>query len=171
LRSFSTAWGTKEGAPDQIVALAQTKDGYLWMGTGDGLYRFDGLTFERYEPRSGGPLPTKPHSLWSNGRGDLWIGARSIANTLRDGNLRTYRTQDGIPDGVVNGFAEDREGTMWVASDGGLARLEGNRWKKVGEDWNFPGHSAQTIFLDREETLWVATENTLVFLPSGAKAF
>ena len=166
-----TAWGTKEGAPDQIYALAQTEDGYLWMGTGEGLYRFDGLTFERYEARSGGPLQTKPHSLWSNGRGELWIGARSVVTTLKDGNLRIYRAQDGVPEGVVRGFAEDREGPIWVASLGRLARLEGDRWEKVGEGWNFPGHSAQAIFLDRQGTLWVATENTLVFLPSGAKAF
>jgi signal transduction histidine kinase/ligand-binding sensor domain-containing protein len=76
-----------------------------------------------------------------------------------------------VPEGAIEGFAEDREGTTWVASLGGLARLEGDRWKKVGEDWGFPGHSAQTVFLDREGTLWVATENTLVFLPPGAKAF
>jgi signal transduction histidine kinase/ligand-binding sensor domain-containing protein len=167
-----TAWGAKEGAPDQIFALAQTEDGYLWIGTGDGLYRFDGATFERYEPRSGGRLPNGlTFRLWSNDRGELWIGARSIVRTLKDGNLRTYTTEDGVPEGMVFGFAEDPRGTMWVASLGGLARLEGNRWKKVGDDWNFPGHTAQTIFLDREGTLWVATENTLVFLPSGAKAF
>jgi len=167
-----TAWGPKEGAPDQILALEQTEDGYLWMGTENGLYRFDGVTFELYEPRSGGPMPNGlAFRLWSNGRGELWIGARSIVSTLKDGSLRTYTTEDGVPEGLVLGFAEDPRGTMWVASLGGLARLEGNRWKKVGEDWNFPGHTAQTVFLDREGTLWVATENTLVFLPSGSKAF
>jgi signal transduction histidine kinase/ligand-binding sensor domain-containing protein len=166
-----TALDTKEGAPGQILALAQTADGYLWIGTHNGLYRFDGVTFERYEPRSGGPLPSKgTYSLWSSNKGELWIGAHALVSVLKDGNLKSYTTRDGVPDGRVLGFAEDRKGTVWIACDG-LARLEGNRWKKVGEDWNFPGHLAQTLFLDREGTLWVATENTLVFLPRGAQRF
>jgi len=158
--------------PDQIRALAQTEDGYLWIGTNNGLYRFDGVTFERYELRSGGPLLSKvTYSLWSSNKGELWIGASGLLSALKDRNLKTYTTRDGMPEGRVVGFAEDREGTVWIASDDGLARLEGNRWKKVGEDWNFPGHLAQTLFLDREGTLWVATENALVFLPQGAKRF
>ena len=69
------------------------------------------------------------------------------------------------------GFAQDRQGTIWAATGSGLARLEGDRWKDVGEDWNFPGKSAHALFLDRQGTLWVATEDTLVFLPSGARRF
>src|ERR1700761_4787003 len=45
-----TAWGPKDGAPSPITALAQTSDGYLWLGNPAGLYRFDGIVFERYPP-------------------------------------------------------------------------------------------------------------------------
>ena len=167
-----TAWDTKEGAPGQIWALAQTGDGYLWIGADSGLYRFDGVTFERYEPRSGGPLPSEAaYSLWSSNKGELWIGGHALVRVLKDGNIKTYTARDGVPDGRVRRFAEDRQGTLWIACDDGLARLEGNRWQKVGEDRNFPGRFAQTLFVDREGTLWVATENTLVFLPQGAKRF
>src|SRR5262249_2092265 len=76
-----------------------------------------------------------------------------------------------MPGGAVSGFAQDREGTTWTATDGGLARLEGNRWKEVGKDWNLPGKAARAIFLDRQGTLWVSTEDTLVFLPPGARGF
>ena len=60
---------------------------------------------------------------------------------------------------------------IWAATANGLARLEGNRWKVVGKDWNFPGKSAMALFLDRQGTLWASSENTLVFLPSGARRF
>lgn len=66
---------------------------------------------------------------------------------------------------------QDREGTIWAATSGGLARLDGNQWKEVGRDWDFPGKSANTVFLDRQGTLWVSTEDTLVFLPSGSRRF
>jgi len=60
---------------------------------------------------------------------------------------------------------------MWAATSGGLARLEGNRWKEVGKEWNFSGKMASALFLDRQGTLWASTENTLVFLPAGTKMF
>ena len=90
---------------------------------------------------------------------------------LRNGNATNYTVRDGVPKGEISGFAQDREGTIWAATSSGLARLEGNRWKEVGKDWNFPGKSAYAIFLDRQGTLWVSTEDTLVFLPSGARRF
>ncbi|KQN69256.1 hypothetical protein ASF04_13160 [Duganella sp. Leaf61] len=43
-----TSWTQKDGVPSDIQCMAQTRDGWLWLGTPDGLYRFDGVTFERY---------------------------------------------------------------------------------------------------------------------------
>ena len=168
-----TAWGAKEGAPDQIEALAQTEDGYLWIGTHNGLYRFDGIAFEHYEPRSGGPFPGGAViSLLALPNGDLLTGFSSgRISLLRDGRATNYTTREGVPPGEVRGFAQDREGTIWAASDGALLRLERDHWRIVGEDWNFPGKSAQTVFVDRQGTLWVAANDTIEFLPAGSKTF
>jgi ligand-binding sensor domain-containing protein len=153
--------------------LAQSADGYLWLGSTDGLYRFDGVVFEHYQPQSGGPFPARyVHSLLALPNGDLWIGFRSGGmSLLRNGKVTNYTTRDGAPDGGVWGFAQDRDGSIWAATSSGLARLEDKRWKEVGKDWNFPGKAARAIFLDHQGTLWVSTEDTLVFLPSGAKKF
>jgi PAS domain S-box-containing protein len=152
--------------------LAQTSDGYLWLGGPEGLYRFDGVVFERYQPQSGGPFPVRVSSLLALPNGDLWIGfpSRGIS-LLRNGQATNYTSRDGVPEGVIRSLAQDREGTIWAATDSGLARLEGNRWENVGRDWNFPGKSAIAIFLDPQGTLWVSTEDTLVFLPPGASRF
>jgi ligand-binding sensor domain-containing protein len=148
-------------------------DGYLWLGSADGLYRFDGVVFERYQPQSGGPFPAQDvTSLLALPNGDLWIGfIPGAVSLLRNGNATNYTVRDGVPGGEISRFAQDREGTIWAAASSGLARLEGDRWKNVGRDWNFPGKSTNTIFLDGQGTLWVATEDTLVFLPSGANRF
>jgi PAS domain S-box-containing protein len=153
--------------------LAQTPDGYLWLGDHDGLSRFDGVVFERYQPQSGVPFPVGTvSSLLALPNGDLWIAFQPGAITLlRNGNATNYTVREGVPGGGIWSLAQDREGTIWAAASSGLARLEGDRWKEVGEEWSFPGKSANTIFLDRQGTLWVSTENTLVFLPPGARRF
>jgi len=168
-----TAWGPKDGAPSVVTALAQSADGYLWLGSADGLYRFDGVVFEQYQPQSGGPFPAQGvHSLLALANGDLWIGFRSGGmSLLRSGNAANYTVRDGLPTGVVWSIAQDRKGSIWAATGSGLARLEGDRWNEVGSDWNFPGKHAYTAFLDGQGTLWVATEDTLVFLPPGASQF
>ena len=167
-----TAWGTKDGAPNVVRALAQSVDGYLWLGSPDGLYRFDGVVFERYQPQSGGPFPAQNvTSLLPLPNGDLWIGYMAgMVSLLRNGNAINYTSRDGVP-GPVWALAQDREGTIWVATNNGLARLEGSRWKEVGKDWNFPGKVARALFVDHQGTLWASTEDTLVFLPPGASRF
>ena len=58
-----TFWSEKDDAPSQIAALAQTQDGYLWIGSARGLFRFDGLKFEEYKPQPGVELPSHSYFL------------------------------------------------------------------------------------------------------------
>jgi signal transduction histidine kinase/ligand-binding sensor domain-containing protein len=168
-----TAWTRKEGAPTRVRALAQTGDGYLWLSGWPGkLYRFDGVTFERYQPSVGWFPASAVHSLLALPDGELLIGFEdSTISLLRNGKSTTYTVRDGVPGGGIRGFAQDGAGTIWVATASGLARFEDNRWKKVGSDWNFTGKSAHSLFVDNQGTLWVSTEDTIVFLPSGARSF
>jgi ligand-binding sensor domain-containing protein len=79
--------------------LAQTSDGYLWLGSPDGLYRFDGVVFERYQPQTGGPFRTQDvTSLLALPNGDLWIGFMPGAiSLLRNGNATNYTVREGVP--------------------------------------------------------------------------
>jgi signal transduction histidine kinase/ligand-binding sensor domain-containing protein len=168
-----TSWGPKEGAPSVIRALAQTADGYLWLASPDGLYRFDGVVFEHYQPPSSGSFPSQDvASLLALPNGDLWVGFRVGAiSVLRNGNVTNYTVREGMPNARIWGLAQDREGTIWAATEGGLARLEGDRWRVVGANWNFPESAASAVFVDNQETLWVASAGTLMFLPAGTKRF
>src|SRR5258708_341046 len=71
---YHSAWTAKDGAPSQVDALAQTADGYLWIGSSRGLFRFDGVRFERYEPPAGVVLPShNVNSLMATPDGGLWM--------------------------------------------------------------------------------------------------
>jgi ligand-binding sensor domain-containing protein len=168
-----TAWSAKEGAPGNVYALAQTTDGFLWLGTMQGLYRFDGVSFERYEPRSGPAFQSSNvTALLALPNGDLWIGYRDKGvSRLRNGTNTNYTGSDGLPSGRVTRLAQDREGTIWAAANGGLARFENDRCQRIGHDWGYPGDTAATLYVDRRGTLLVASERALVFLPEGSRKF
>ena len=80
-------WTAKDGIPGPVRAIAQTPDGYLWLGTEAGLYRFDGLRFVAWEPGFGESIPNSSVlSLCTSRDGSLWIGfGSSQVGQLRDG--------------------------------------------------------------------------------------
>src|SRR6266436_7882434 len=85
-----TSWTAKDGVPGPVRAIAQTPDGYLWLGTEAGLYRFDGLHFGAWEPSSGEQIPdSSVLSLCVARAGSRCIGFGSGGITqLRDGHLK-----------------------------------------------------------------------------------
>jgi signal transduction histidine kinase/ligand-binding sensor domain-containing protein len=176
IRDFRhTAWGPKENAPGDIQALAQTSDGYLWIGNASGLYKFDGLQFERIDlPRDERLSALNIYKLYAPPTGGLWIGFTvGTVAFLKDGHLTTYGEQEGLwtADSIV-AFAQDQDGTVWAGSSGGLARLEGARWRKMGPAFHFPEDMfTQALLVDNTGTLWAAGKNNLLYLPKGEKAF
>src|SRR6202008_2328924 len=89
-----TAWSAKDCAPGNVHALAQTTDGFLWLGTAQGLYRFDGVSFERYEPFRFSNIT----ALLTLPNGDLWVAfAGKGVSRLREGTNTNYADSDGLP--------------------------------------------------------------------------
>ena len=168
-----TAWGVNEGAPTEISALAQTEDGYLWIGSPRGLFRFDGVKFEEYKPQPGVELPSHGiYYLMATPDGGLWIAfAPTGLGFLKDGYLTLFTRPEDLPDSQIHSFARDRDGRIWASTETGLVLREGNRWNPIGRDWNFTPDVIRNLFVDREGTLWVATVKNIVFLKRGSKAF
>jgi signal transduction histidine kinase/ligand-binding sensor domain-containing protein len=165
------AWGAKEGVPTDVWSLAQTTDGYLWIGSATGLFRFDGVRARPFEPESGSKLPAHHiQSLFASPDGRLWIGWRGGVSVLEAGKLTNFGSSDGLPPGYVWGFSQDRRGRIWAASEGGLVCFEGGRWRRVGVESDFPGSMAQAVLTDHRGALWVAGEHRIaVLLPDASK--
>jgi signal transduction histidine kinase/ligand-binding sensor domain-containing protein len=171
------AWGEKEGYPGRAEALAQTADGFLWIGTAIGLFRFDGVRFERYVQRSGDRLPSGPvRGLLALGDGSLWIAYR-FENTicvLRKGAVKCYGKNDGVASNAT-AIIQDREGALWASIETGVIRFNGTRWEHIGADWNFPEevpeNTSDTLFVDSQGTLWAGVNHTILYLKRGSKQF
>ena len=168
-----TLWTYTEGAPGEVHALAQTTDGYLWLGTATGLFRFDGIRFQPYTPQSGRAFPQRHvASLFAVPDGGLWVGYwYGGVSFIKGGTVTEYGTPEGLPSRAVLAFARDRQGAIWIAAGkGGLARLEGSRWRTIGADWGFTGQ-AHTVFVDHAGTVWVGTPTSVAYLEEGGRQF
>ena len=129
--------------------MAQTPDGYLWLGTEFGLFRFDGVRFLPWQPPAGQQLPDKNiNSLLVTRDGSLWIGTFGGLVILRDGSLAR---PPALHDQFVASLFEDREGTVWAASldrAGRLCAIRNGGAKCSGEDGAF-GRAVWAMYEDR----------------------
>ena len=95
---YHTSWGAKQGVSGNVTALAQTTDGYLWVGTTDGLLWFDGISFEQYQPEIGSLPAVSVSALMAVPDGGLWVGfSRGGASFIRDRRVTNYSDSDGFP--------------------------------------------------------------------------
>ncbi len=167
------AWTVRDGAPAGVLALAQADDGFLWMGTTTGLYRFDGVQFEAFAPRAGESLPSlSVNALLALPDGSLWVGySRGGASRLAGGHVVSYGERDGLPAGTVTAFARDSAGGLWAATTTGIARLVDRSWRRVGAERGLPGGMTADLMVDRRGTLWVAEASGVYVLRRGARRF
>ena len=168
-----TFWSEKDGAPSQISALAQTQDGYLWIGSARGLFRFDGVKFEEFKPQSGVELPSHSiYSLMAPPDGGLWIAFEPNGlGFIKDGRITVFMQPGELPNSPVHCFARDLDGRIWAGTEAGLVLRDGTRWLRIGRDWNLPPQMIRYLLVDRQGTLWVATVKMIAFLKRGSRSF
>jgi signal transduction histidine kinase/ligand-binding sensor domain-containing protein len=163
-----TAWKIRDGFPiGTAFAMAQTPDGYLWLGTETGLFRSDGVRFLPWTPPAGQHLPgdSTPYSLLVSRDGTLWIGTFKGLASWRDGKL----TQNAEVGGhFVTSLLEDRDGTVWAAlfadtrSPGQLCAIRnGGATECYGRDgafgsfvWSLAEYSSGTLWVGADSGLW-----------------
>ena len=152
-----TAWIAGENFPGGIIfAIAQTHDGYLWLGTEFGLLRFDGVRTVPWQPPAGQHLPSSQiRALLVARDGSLWIGTRDGLASWKDGKLTQYGELAGQ---LVQSLLEDREGAIWAggwaASTGRICAIQSRRAECYGEDGSL-GHGVYSLYEDGGGNFWL----------------
>jgi signal transduction histidine kinase/ligand-binding sensor domain-containing protein len=206
------SWVMENGLPQNTVhALAQTPDGFIWLGTEAGLVRFDGNTFSVFDASSTPALPSGDiRCLLVASDGALWVGTSSGLARWKDGAVRVYTTANGLPsnsirslgllDGVVAATTENGEVTVngnqvLPVANNKLTSLDANQepafsaqlptgahvqatnttvelmlpgrdvYWHVGKE--LPGSRIQALLADREGSVWIGTNGGLVRWVNG----
>jgi len=159
-----SAWKIREGfSRGAIYSIAQTPDGYLWLGTEFGLLRFDGVRAVPWQPPPDQHLPSSyVDSLLATRDGILWIGTRKGLASWKGGKLTEYPELSGQS---VFRLLEDREGTVWAGSigvppPGRLCAIHNGSVNCSGEDGSL-GIGVFDLYEDQKGNLWAATRDGL----------
>ena len=158
-----TAWTTQDGSLKAGArCIAQTPDGYIWVGTEFGLLRFDGVRFVPWSPPSGQQLPsTNVRSLAASRDGTLWIGTLEGLASWNRGKLNSYPQLAGQN---VLTLLQDHEGTIWAGTfqvpKGELCAIRNGATQCYGEEGSL-GQWVWSLYEDRNGQLWVAAESGL----------
>lgn len=155
-------WRVNDGAIDPTGEITQTTDGYVWLGSPNGLLRFDGVKFARYAPPDL-DLPTRGFTFLLGARdGSLWVGMRTGFARLKDGKFQWY--SDPAQHIGISAILEDHEGTIWVTrynlppGEGPLCRVEGNRLHCFGEADGIPVRYGLGLTEDKSGDLWFGSK-------------
>ncbi|KAA6463035.1 hypothetical protein DYQ86_06795 [Acidobacteria bacterium AB60] len=203
-------WAAENGLPQNTVqALAQTRDGFLWLGTEVGLVRFDGNAFAIFDQHSHPALPGNDvQCLIGAEDGSLWIGTSDGLVRMKNGTIRVFTTASGLPGNSVLAMDEFTDGTIRIETDNGSLGIRGDHVERIvaGNSPNsnalfsvelanssradatatrvrlgsggkgslefnvgkeLPGTRIQALFADREGSLWIGTNGGLSRYAAG----
>ena len=175
-RIIHESWTFKDGAPEGVSALAQTADGFLWLGAPAGLFRFDGVRFEPFRSPFGDQLlSTYVFGLFAPPTGGLWVGyAFGGFSFIKNGRVTNFAHDTGS----VYSFAQDKNGVVWAGTGGGLWRFDGFAWQRITAAWNAPVINVCQVRFGHDGTLWVLTDSLrsdvgkrLFYLPPDGTQF
>ncbi|MFI5184365.1 MAG: two-component regulator propeller domain-containing protein [Vicinamibacteria bacterium] len=159
----SRVWGKRDGLLGSwVYAILPSRPGYLWLGTGDGLLRFDGVRFTAYDRQTSPGLPADNVLALHEGRdGRLWVGTlRGLAVGDARGS-RPFERVEGVGSTAVESIAEDSDGTVWAMTEEAVWHLEGNRVTRLGPEQGLPGEGYRAVCSDPTGGLWLATNKGL----------
>ncbi len=172
LQYSSRRWQVDEGLPDNVVqAVAQTRDGYLWVGTQNGLASFDGVAFTAFNAHNTPALKNSSvTALCADRDGSLWIGTDGGGLVrMKDGQYDHFAKTNGLVGDQVRVICQSRDASLWVGTTTGMSHLKPtaeNKGRVAADQFSAVNYGTQDGLLsesithireDRDGNLWIAT--------------
>ena len=156
-----SVWTAEQGLPqNSAIALCQTRDGYLWIGTQEGLARFDGEHFFVLE-KSNTPAITNNYitALLEDREGALWIGTNGGGLCcLKNSAFKTFTTKNGLPNNIIRSIIQDNSGALWIGTNGGgVCQMSNGTFTTYNSKNGLPNDVVYTMLQASDGALWFGT--------------
>jgi signal transduction histidine kinase/ligand-binding sensor domain-containing protein len=158
------SWTIRGGSlPQRPFSLAQTSDGFIWIGTEGGLLRFDGVGFTTWPPVAHQPLSSSVvYSLLSSSDGSLWVGTDRGVTRIQQGSEKDFPGESGAE---VVCLTQDSRHHVWVlyahAAKRPLCEIDGDRQRCFGPENKVPEEQGWSLFVDDADAIWIGTSTSL----------
>jgi ligand-binding sensor domain-containing protein/signal transduction histidine kinase len=154
-------WTSKEGLPENaVISVIQTQDGYLWLGTLNGLVRFDGNHFTVFnEYNTPGLNSDRIVYLFEDSHTNLWIGTDTAGVALvQDGKVKNFDLGRAGHEGRLVSACEDATGAVWLyTADGKLGRYQDGKLETLNLNFN-PFAICRMIVAEKSGPLWIGED-------------
>ena len=166
-------WTTANGLPQNSASdIIQTRDGYIWFATQEGMARFDGIEFTVFDRTNTPELDDSwVVRLQEDREGGIWIRPNGIAPKLvryLNGVFSTYDTTNGLPSTDTRAWAVDSTGAVWIGSTGGLSLFQDGKFTKTYTSRDgLPADTVFSVAADRQGTIWISTPRGFAWLKDG----
>jgi ligand-binding sensor domain-containing protein/tRNA A-37 threonylcarbamoyl transferase component Bud32 len=162
------SWNDDNGLPQNTVrTLLQTSDGYLWIGTEEGLARFDGLKFTRFDSTNTAEITNNfIFTLFEDSSQQLWIGTVGGGLLMvKNGQFKCFTEKEGFTHNVIHCIVEDHKKNLWIGTDGGgIYRFDGSGFTVFNTQHGVPHNIVRTAYIEHEGKLWIGTSKGLAYL-------
>jgi PAS domain S-box-containing protein len=168
-----TAWTTENGF-SAVWTIQQAPNGFLWLTTPTGVFRFDGQRFESTDEVTNRQVHNADIvTVFPSPSGGVWLTTRTHGLLLwKDNRVTNYPDRRCTPAQGLKGIVEDRDGSLWIAGSAGLFRLKNGSCEQIHNDPAFPGGFPLAILMDGAGTLWVKwPTGALYFMKIGEHKF
>lgn len=171
-----TSWRVSDGYLASPTAIAQTADGYIWIGTRDGVLRFDGVKFTPWTPIEDDSLPGRGVSALLGARdGSLWIGTTNGIAQLKDGRLTNYPPENRT--GGIAAIIEDETGAIWFTryriadGKGPLCRVKDGEFRCYGKEDGVTAGYGLGLRTDGAGNIWFGSLGVCRWSPESFEVF
>ena len=165
-------WTTEEGLPqNSVTAILQTQDGYVWLGTEEGLVRYNGISFTTFDKSNTQAFEADAiTALAETEDHTLWIGTRG-GGLLRyaDGQFSPFSIGNGLPSQDITTLFVDNNNALWIGTyGGGLMKLQSYSLVYYNSENGIAGDFIAEITEEKDGRLWVGTEKGLFYHHEGS---
>ncbi|MEO6171596.1 MAG: two-component regulator propeller domain-containing protein [Arenimonas sp.] len=150
----------------QVRALVEDRNGYLWVGTSQGLYRKKGSELKRFGEVNGLPRDFIL-SIFESKSGRIWVGTANGLGYIEGDKAVSIDISSYQSAQDVFGFSEDADGTLWLATDRAILRLRNGKISAIGTKNGLPVATLFQIIADTYGNFWLTSNRGVIYVKRG----